>query len=288
MTSRALAWRRIAIYLGLVTALSALIEGFILYVGRLGAGFGLCVTALMWMPAVAAFLTCRLTGMPLGDLGWRWPAWREIALAWFLPLGYALVAYAVVWIGGWGAFPNDEFVAALKKSFGVEGWPTAAVIALYAVLMMSVGVIRGITNGLGEEIGWRGFLVPQLAQVVSFRGVVVISGVVWLLYHVPVLIFADYNSGTPWWFGLSCFAVMVIAMSAFMADQRLRTGSLWPAAIIHGSHNNFVQGFFDRITADTGPTEWVIGEFGVALAIAIGAVGVYVMWSRRRRPVLTA
>ena len=34
---------------------------------------------------------------------------------------------------------------------------------------------------------------------------------------------------------------------------------------MHASHNGIIQAFFNRITADTGPTAWFIGEFGVAL-----------------------
>ena len=66
------------------------------------------------------------------------------------------------------------------------------------------------------------------------------------MWHFPELIFADYNSGTPWWFGMTCFAVMVVSLSVIMSWIRLRTGSVWAAAILHASHNTFIQGFFTR------------------------------------------
>jgi hypothetical protein len=37
---------------------------------------------------------------------------------------------------------------------------------------------------------------------------------------------------------------------------------VWPAAILHASHNLFVQALFDRVTVDTGPTKWLTGECG--------------------------
>jgi hypothetical protein len=55
---------------------------------------------------------------------------------------------------------------------------------------------------------------------------------------------------------------------------------VWPAAILHASHNLFVQGFFDRVTVDTGPTRWLTGEFGAALAVAIGATA-WLFWRTR-------
>jgi hypothetical protein len=46
-----------------------------------------------------------------------------------------------------------------------------------------------------------------------------------------------------------------------------------------------VQGFFDRVTVDTGPTPWLTSEFGAALAITIG-VTAWLFW--RSRGELTA
>ena len=42
--------------------------------------------------------------------------------------------------------------------------------------------------------------MPELAKVTNFIGVGLISGAMWAAYHFPVLIFADYNAGTPVWF----------------------------------------------------------------------------------------
>src|ERR1051326_903427 len=82
---------------------------------------------------------------------------------------------------------------------------------------------------------------------------------------MPRILFADYNAGTPSWYSATCFAVMVIAMGFPFAWLRLRSGSVWPAAILHASHNLFIQAFFDRVTVDTGPTRWLTSEFGAAL-----------------------
>ena len=61
---------------------------------------------------------------------------------------------------------------------------------------------------------------------------------------------------------------------------------MWPAAILHASHNLYIQAFFDRVTVDTGPTKWLTGEFGAALAVTI-ALCAYVYWTKRE-PVATA
>jgi hypothetical protein len=74
---------------------------------------------------------------------------------------------------------------------------------------------------------------------------------------VPLIVFADYNAGTPAWYAVPCFAVGVISLSVAFAWLRLRSGSLWPAAIL-------------RLT----------GEFGAALAASL-VLTAWLFWTRR-------
>jgi membrane protease YdiL (CAAX protease family) len=97
---------------------------------------------------------------------------------------------------------------------------------------------------------------------------------------VPLIVFADYNGGTPAWYSVLCFVIMVTALGVPFAWLRLRSRSVWPAAILHASHNLFVQAFFDRVTVDTGPTRWLTSEFGAALAITI-SVTAWIFWRAR-------
>jgi membrane protease YdiL (CAAX protease family) len=95
-----------------------------------------------------------------------------------------------------------------------------------------------------------------------------------------VLLFADYNAGTAPWYSLLCFTVMVLGISFLFAWMRLKSGSLWTGVLLHASHNLFIQSFFDRITADTGHTRYIIGEFGAGLAIAAVCLALYFWWRR--------
>jgi membrane protease YdiL (CAAX protease family) len=102
----------------------------------------------------------------------------------------------------------------------------------------------------------------------------------WVVWHYPILLFADYNLGTPGWYAMSCFTVMVIGMSVIYTWFRLKTGSLWTATFLHPSHNLFIQGIFTPLTSDTGPTRYVVDEFGFVLPLVIGATAVW-FWRRR-------
>jgi membrane protease YdiL (CAAX protease family) len=150
------------------------------------------------------------------------------------------------------------------------------VLAIFATL----GVLQSMFFTLGEEIGWRGFLVPELARTWSFTTTALITGAIWSIYHYPLILFADYNSAAPKWFALSVFTWSVIADSFMYAWLRLKSGSVWTAVIIHASHNLFIQQVFDPMTNDRGMTMYVTTEFGVGLAIVYSVVAFY-CWRRR-------
>jgi membrane protease YdiL (CAAX protease family) len=108
----------------------------------------------------------------------------------------------------------------------------------------------------------------------------VISGVVWSCWHYPLLIWADYNSGTPTWYGLTCFTVMVISIAFVFAWMRLKSGSVWTAALLHAAHNLYIQAVFTPLTRNTGKTAWFIDEFGAVLPLVVLVFAIY-FWSRR-------
>ena len=156
----------------------------------------------------------------------------------------------------------------------------AASTAAYILLGGIFGMVQSLSTALGEEIGWRGFLVPELFKTTSFTATAFISGIVWSCWHYPLLIWGDYNSGTPTWYGLTCFTVMVVSISFVFAWMRLKSGSLWTGALLHASHNLYIQGFFTPLTRDTGKTAWFIDEFGAIVPLVAVAFGVY-FWTRR-------
>jgi membrane protease YdiL (CAAX protease family) len=255
--------RALWIYLVLTLALSSVLYFLIIQSKHLGAGGGVYVIILMWCPGTAAMLTCKVLGRDIASLGWKWGRPRYQVASFLIPLGYAAVTYAVVWLTGLGGL-NRAFV----KSFGM------------LFFLATVGLAINCVAALGEEIGWRGFLVPELAKRSSFTATALISGLIWAVWHYPILIFADYNAGTPTWYGLTCFTVMVVGMSFLYTWMRLKSGSLWTGVLLHASHNLFIQGFFDPLTTNTGRTKYVIGEFGAGLAMMCVLVGAY-FWMRR-------
>ncbi len=272
--------KAIAIFLLITLCISSIYYFLIIHTGKLGSGFGLYVAGLMWAPACSAFLTCRILKRNIADLGWSWKNPRYMLWAYLVPLIYAFIAYLVLWVAGWGGFYNTDMVKQIATSFGWEHLPAGIVMLLYFIFTGLIGMVGSTAHGLGEEIGWRGFLVPEVYNISNYTKTSLFVGCVWALWHVPILVYADYNSGTPPWYGLSCFAIMVISISFIFTWFRLKSGNLWTAAILHASHNLFIQSIFTPLTVYNSKTKYYIDEFGVVLAVVAVIAAIY-FWTRR-------
>lgn len=285
MDSDALTKKKLYTYLFFALALSSVFYYFIIRQGTLHVAGGQPYTLfLMWSPGVAALLTTFFYQRNLLGMGWGWGKTKYQLWSYGLPVLYGLTAYGIVWITGLGGFPDSNFVehasGQIEEIFGWSGLSAAMIITIAVSIDGTLGVLFSCISALGEEIGWRGFLVPQLIKITSFTKTAFISGAMWSVYHYPALIFADYNSGAPVWFCLICFTVLVFGASFAFAWLRLRSGSLWTGVILYASHNLFIQNIFDRITSDNGHTKYFIGEFGIMLAL-VSVLVAYVFWKKR-------
>src|SRR5690349_3781003 len=206
MTIRSHGRQELTTYLALTFALSGLFYWLIISAGSLGAKGGLYVFALMWCPGVSALVTRLIFQRNVRGEGWRPGSPRWLALAYLLPLGYAALAYGAVWLTGLGVVDLGRFKTG---------------VALFLV----VGSLQSLLSATGEELGWRGFLVPTLAKTMSYERTALVSGAIWAAWHVPLIIGADYNNGAPAWYSVLCFVAMVVAMGFPFAWLRLRSGS---------------------------------------------------------------
>jgi membrane protease YdiL (CAAX protease family) len=275
--------KAIGIYLLITLALSAVVWILTLNAGasagRIGGriyGYG-----IMWCPALATYLTCKILNYKISGLAWQWGKAKYQVWSYLIPLIYALIAYLIIWLAGWGGFYNKQFVTDAAQSLGWSKLPQGVFIVLFFIVTGVIGLFGSMATALGEEIGWRGFLVPQLSNITSYTNTSLISGAIWALWHYPLLIWGDYNNGTPAWYGLTCFTVSVISISFVFTWFRLKSKSLWTGVLLHASHNLFIQGFFTPITITNSRSKYFIDEFGLALAVVSFLFAIY-FWSRRK------
>jgi membrane protease YdiL (CAAX protease family) len=254
--------RPVATFLLLVGGLSAVCDAALIRSGTIRGASGLYALALMWSPAIAALLAARLQRGWHQDLGWRLGSPRYLVLAYLFPVAYAGLAYGTVWLGGLGRF--------------VGPWPAHLPVVLVA------GTIAGSLSALGEELGWRGFLVPHLAARYGFAGAALLSGAIWAVWHLPVLLFTDYGTSSPRWYGFACFVIGIVGLSFALAWFRLKSGSVWPAVLLHAAHNLYVLNLFAPVTVEPRSQFPLTGEDG-AMMVIVGLLAGGLFWALRAR-----
>ena len=272
-TERRKAWTTIAIFLAILTGLSAVFHYAIVNLNPTS----LYVGPLMWCPALAAFATLAIRGRKLSSLPWRWGKWRFNLGAFAMPILYVAIAYGLIWGLGLGGFPDPETLAEWAGETGLDV-STPVLIGVMVVLIGTIGCIRAASTIVGEEIGWRGFFVWELRKVMPFGAVALFSGVIWAFWHWPIVVF--YGGGEAW-LQMSAFTVMITGMSVIMTYFTFKSGSLWPAVMFHAAHNVYFDKLFNPLTIDTGDTSLWTGEYGLMMP-AMTTVLAVIFWRKAK------
>ena len=213
---------------------------------------------LMWIPAVAAVVANCVSfweskeAFSLKKLfakgGFRKCKLRYVLLGCMLPLLYLLIPYMVFW----KIYPEN---------FAYHG-VSPAVILKDLLPVLVIGIFISLLSAIGEEIGWRGFMVPALYERLGLNKTLLISSLFWCCWHLPLLVGGGYMSGTPLWYQLPAFVLCIFPVGVMAGLLTIKSGSVWPAAFLHAAHNNYDQAVFDIITAGANKMYYV-SETGV-------------------------
>ena len=200
---------------------------------------------VMMAPALANLLTRALTREGRADL-WLKPArlqspWRFWLLAWVLPAVGTILGAALYFALFPSAFDRGletlrGLLSAAAPDQNVSPWAYLLVNTLQALLLAP------ILNALfcfGEEFGWRAYLLPKLLPL-GTRKAVLVSGVIWGLWHAPVIAMG-HNYGLDYpgfpWLGILMMIWFCVTLGTILSWLTLKEGSVWPAVIGHGAIN---------------------------------------------------
>jgi membrane protease YdiL (CAAX protease family) len=227
----------------------------------------LVVGAFTWTPGIAALATRFALRRTVRGLGWGWGRSGALALA-VIPLPFValLAVYVPVWASSVGGFDAASW----------SGW--ARKIVLYAPTLAAL-----VFMSLGEELGWRGLLTPQLLSLTNFARASLVTGLVWAVWHMPlVAIQLEYDRRVvPLWYSLLCFTATTLGLSFFFTWLRLRSGSVWPAVLLHAS-SNAAQFVFEDVTRPTPLAAYVTFQYGAGFAVLVWALlGLSWKWLRQ-------
>lgn len=268
---------RIVTFLALTFGLSSIFYGMIITGGQ---GIDPWVVPLMLCPSVSAVLTKLIFDRNLKGLGWMPGPAKWLGLAYLLPILYGAVVYGFTWLIGLGGF-TTEVAAGVASELGMSDASGVQMVFVYTLFLGTIGFLRySLPGAFGEELGWRGFLFPELQRMSSFTTASLIGGVVWALYHLPLILFSDYNSTAPIAFQVVVFFISTVAFAFVNNWLRVRSGSVWPAVVLHSSHNIFFLNVFDPLMERYALTDFFVTEFGVGLMVINVLMALYV-WAHR-------
>ena len=179
----------------------------------LAAGFG---------PSLAAVLVVLMFG---AQLGLR--SWLRRCLAWQFSVGWYGVAFFTVPLAMLAALGIHGAVGGNLPAFLTAG-PIGYTIAQFGLVLI-------IGGPLGEEFGWRGYLMPVLTARVGWRRSSLIIGAVWGLWHIPLFyIEGNGQSQMP----MALFLSSTFALSIVFARLAINTAfSVLPVLLLHWSIN---------------------------------------------------
>lgn len=174
-------------------------------------------------PAIVALvITANTAGVQgVRDLVMRLFQWRVHARWYVFALGFMVAVKAIV-------------VAVHRVAFGV--WPAFGDTPL--ILMFGATLISVVVLGqAGEELGWRGFALPNLAARIGLGWASIVVGVVWAIWHLPI--FIAFPNADKFGQSFPVYFVQVVSLSVVVTWLWARTGeSLLLTMILHAAVNN--------------------------------------------------
>lgn len=231
--------KRLLIYLGLAFGMAWLVFFVFILTGHTWSGSTPELMSLlslgMLAPTAAHIITRKITGegfrlsgkdsMMLGiDL--KGKKWLFFLVAVILPVIYATLGDVIIWLSC-----PEAFVITDVRPFVTITYPLLAVVS---------GVVLSFA-ALGEELGWRGYMMPKLIELIGMPKAIITGGIIWGLWHAP-LTCVGHNYGMDYpgfpYVGIILMCLMCMALGTVLTYVTIKTGSIWPAAFMHAINNS--------------------------------------------------
>ncbi|UCG58733.1 MAG: CPBP family intramembrane metalloprotease [Phycisphaerales bacterium] len=240
----------------------------------------LLIGMAMWIPAMSTVIVVKfitkegfaITNLRIG------PIRPYVVSALTVPACFAVI-YGLTWLAGL-AQPDWRFehFRSSMEGMGIDTSAMPPVFILAPMIFVSSLIVGPFVNGIfgfGEELGWRGYLMPKLLALGRPKAYVIL-GVIWGLWHAPLIVAGFNYPGYPL-LGIIVMCGMTTAFGIYINEMTLRNRSSILAGWIHGAFNGQAYGIWRILFPDANP---LLGGFTGLAGIAVwGVVG---CWMARR------
>ena len=223
-------------------------------------------TITMLTPATAVVAMMLVTREGRSRAGWNSLGATRLGLKgwWLAMLGPLLIlaaSYGILIILG---------MASLRL-------PEVSRSAADIVVGLATSLAVGLVLAFGEEVGWRGYMLPHLAAIGPIRAMLTV-GFAQGVWHLPLMLLTPYyHAGGNLMAVVPLFLTTLTLAGVFFGYLRIWTGSVWPVAIAHAVYNfvwNLGSEFVQPGSPDT--MEYIGGESGVLVIAGLIAAALYI------------
>ena len=210
----------------------------------------LLVAAAMFFPAIGVLITRIITKEGFQN-AWVRPNIKgnikNYLLAYFGPAVLTVLGAMIYFVIFKGTFdPDCGYMKLTLEAAGTPAetipMPLSTLMIIQALQGIFLGPIMNFVTCFGEEWGWRGYLLPKLSQKFSVVPTLLISGIIWGLWHAPLTI-VGHNYGVGYvgfpFTGIMAMCLFCTVMGVFLSYVSLKTQSCIPAVLGHGAINGF-------------------------------------------------
>jgi uncharacterized protein len=203
---------------------------------------------------------------------WATLGLHRAGLRWWLlallgPLAVMGVVYGIVWNTGLAqaVFPDGSRLAEMASN-------------------VALGLGISSAMALGEEIGFRGYLLPRLMQLGATRALL-LSGLLHAIWHFPLMLLTPVYPILGSWFVVGPIILLTLTMAGvFYGYLQLTSKSVWPATLAHGTINLSFN-LFAQLTVTASPLalSYLAGETGVLTLAATALCAGLILYRLRQR-----
>lgn len=207
--------------------------------------FNLILSLVMFVPILGTLVSKS----NFKGIGWK-PKFKGNAksylFAWLSPLVFGILGgllFYAIFPGALGTL--EEGLTAMGGAEALEQIIQAGIpmSVLFVITLMQAIIEAPIINtifAVGEEAGWRGAMYPYLKEKCGVNKGRIIGGIIWGLWHSPIILLAGYEYGfdyigKPFGFIAFCFITIILGILCDWVYDKSK--SIWAPAMFHGCIN---------------------------------------------------
>jgi len=250
--TKGIAWFLIITF-GLTIGLAVYLKstGHTLADGKFDPVVTFSLAGAMFIPAITSvFVRLFITKEGFKDAGLKWGKWKYYGQTWLVILLLFILVFGLT-----ALFIKrpDLSLGLFTAKYGLElPMPAYQMIMLVSFSTLFLAPIINMLPSFGEELGWRGFLLPKLLPL-GYRKALIIHGIIWGLWHSPFVILLGFAYGNTSILSALIFTMIITFLGIYFGWLRLISGSVWLPTFAHAVFNAHSYGIWRILFPDINP-----------------------------------